>query len=49
MLFRWLVYVVSVQVVKKTTTAGPKKTRKAVESYKIYIYKVLKQVTFLLA
>ena len=31
------------KVVKKTTGAGKKKS-KSVESYKIYIYKVLKQV-----
>ena len=32
------------KVVKKTTGAGKKKS-KSVESYKIYIYKVLKQVS----
>jgi len=34
------------KVVKKATksTGGSKKKTKAVESYKIYIYKVLKQV-----
>lgn len=32
------------KVVKKATTSSSKKKVKAVESYKIYIYKVLKQV-----
>ena len=32
------------KVVKKATSGASKKKTKAVESYKIYIYKVLKQV-----
>lgn len=35
------------KVVKKATKGASKKKVKAVESYKIYIYKVLKQVFFL--
>lgn len=35
------------KVVKKATTGASKKKVKAVESYKIYIYKVLKQVLHL--
>ena len=34
------------KVVKKATGGASKKKTKAVESYKIYIYKVLKQVHF---
>ncbi len=34
------------KVVKKATGGASKKKTKAVESYKIYIYKVLKQVCF---
>ena len=34
------------KVVKKATGGGTKKKSKAVESYKIYIYKVLKQVSW---
>ena len=33
------------KVVKKATSGSSKKKTKAVESYKIYIYKVLKQVS----
>ena len=36
------------KVVKKATKGSSKKKVKAVESYKIYIYKVLKQVNLLL-
>ena len=35
------------KVVKKATAGASKKKVKAVESYKIYIYKVLKQVSTL--
>ena len=34
------------KVVKKATAGASKKKVKAVESYKIYIYKVLKQVSY---